>query len=665
MASPIAAYSSSLSALTPVARAPAIARAAASSTSTLTAAQAVAAFSANSSMKAVIIQDSAANIKSNFDALKSVAAAGKIGSIKFTDTGKQTIALTASNLGGATTATQLIAKLSGATLKLSDSASNIQNNLAKVSAQASKLSKIEFTDAGRPSLTLSPTEYKASSAALAKMSGASITVRFSGSSNQYRVSAQSDGSITTTDLYTRTDESQKFKGVHFFKFTDTTTIASTGNSKLNAMMNLGTKYWWSENADNIASSSSEVALAAYALKSGASASTLSYSFMGGTPPTTATATDKAGWAAMDATQKQAVRDAFSYLSTLINVSFTESAATDGSADINFATNTQASSAGYANYPNGSGAHNVFVMLANNQASNNASATPGTFSPGGYGWQTVIHEIGHALGLKHPGNYNAGGGGAAAPYLSTANDTQRYTVMSYKAPADGTVVSRSGTSLRASSLNPSTYMPLDIATLQFLYGANTSGNAAAYQTTTFSSTYTGMQTLWAPTGVTLNASATTRSNIVDLREGSFSSINAVTDSKTYLATFGSDAAVAWATKYNTYFGLNNVGLSYGSKISSATGGRGNDAFYASTYDSVIDGGAGTDLLYLTGKRSDWDLSGVTIGTQANKDGSLAVSGSGTVRNASTGADLSVSNIEKIKFYDDATLAQTHSALDISA
>ena len=30
--------------------------------------------------------------------------------------------------------------------------------------------------------------------------------------------------------------------------------------------------------------------------------------------------------------------------------------------------------------------------------------------GSWEYQTFIHEIGHAIGMKHPGNYNAGGGG---------------------------------------------------------------------------------------------------------------------------------------------------------------------------------------------------------------------------------------------------------------
>ncbi len=51
-------------------------------------------------------------------------------------------------------------------------------------------------------------------------------------------------------------------------------------------------------------------------------------------------------------------------------------------------------------------------------------------PGHLAYPTFIHEIGHAIGLKHPGNYNAEGGGTPGPYLPSAEDNHQYTVMSY-------------------------------------------------------------------------------------------------------------------------------------------------------------------------------------------------------------------------------------------
>ena len=43
---------------------------------------------------------------------------------------------------------------------------------------------------------------------------------------------------------------------------------------------------------------------------------------------------------------------------------------------------------------------------------------------------ILHELGHVLGLKHPGNYDAAGGGSAGPFLPAAEDNDKFTVMSY-------------------------------------------------------------------------------------------------------------------------------------------------------------------------------------------------------------------------------------------
>lgn len=86
--------------------------------------------------------------------------------------------------------------------------------------------------------------------------------------------------------------------------------------------------------------------------------------------------------------------------------------------------------------------------------------------GNYDYLTVLHELGHALGLKHP--HEASGHGT----LAAGYDSLEYTVMTYRAwqgaPATG---------YRLGNWDaPQTYMMLDIAALQHLYGADYSTNS---------------------------------------------------------------------------------------------------------------------------------------------------------------------------------------------
>ncbi|MGK7916201.1 MAG: M10 family metallopeptidase [Prochloraceae cyanobacterium] len=79
-------------------------------------------------------------------------------------------------------------------------------------------------------------------------------------------------------------------------------------------------------------------------------------------------------------------------------------------------------------------------------------------PGSHGFATLIHETLHALGLKHPGNYNGGGTGNP-PFLPYGEDNTTNTVMTYNFTGEA-----------------STPMLYDVKALQYLYGANQSHNS---------------------------------------------------------------------------------------------------------------------------------------------------------------------------------------------
>ena len=132
---------------------------------------------------------------------------------------------------------------------------------------------------------------------------------------------------------------------------------------------------------------------------------VTFSFMDSRPEYAA---DVVNFHPFNETQKAMARLALEEFADACGLSFTEVSDTGGGGQIRVGTDTQGFSAGYAYYPEGASAWGGDVWLANDWAPN---FTP---APGTDGYATLLHEIGHAVGLKHPGNYNAGGGGTEGP-----------------------------------------------------------------------------------------------------------------------------------------------------------------------------------------------------------------------------------------------------------
>jgi Ca2+-binding RTX toxin-like protein len=158
--------------------------------------------------------------------------------------------------------------------------------------------------------------------------------------------------------------------------------------------------------------------------------------------------------ALNATQQAAARQALAAWSAVSGVTFVEVPDAVGG-DIRFGMHQmQTGVGGYAFYPNTSG--NTVLEAGGDIFFNTAYLANDAFSPGTYGFLALLHEIGHALGLKHPFE--------GSPVLSSWLDNTTNTVMSY-----------------TFSVYPNQPQNFDVQAIQYLYGSRAAANSDAIAT----------------------------------------------------------------------------------------------------------------------------------------------------------------------------------------
>lgn len=255
--------------------------------------------------------------------------------------------------------------------------------------------------------------------------------------------------------------------------------------------------------------------------------------------------------------------------------------------------------------------------------------------GGGGIATVVHELGHTLGLAHPGPYN--GSAVPATQQSSPVDTLLYSVMSYFSPTDASAryyaqYSVTGTNWGISGgyvRGPVTAQMDDVAAIQQLYGPSTTAAFAGGQTYGFNCNiqadvrpFYDFTVNTAPVvtlsnrgvGNTLDLSGYGVACSVNLNPGTFSSVAGLT---------------------------NNLAIAFGTRIDRAVGGSGDDTFYANDDGDVINGGAGDNTVVLRAS----SLAYTVTRTPANVV---------TVRHNGTSIQDTLSNVASLQFQDGSAL-----------
>ncbi len=285
-------------------------------------------------------------------------------------------------------------------------------------------------------------------------------------------------------------------------------------------------------------------------------------------------------------------------------------------------------------------------------------------PGSHGYTTLIHETLHAIGLKHPGDYNGGGAGQG-PFLPFAEDNLDNTVMSYN----------------FSPNEPGTPMAYDLLALQHLYGAKSYNDSNTTYTfsqtdlysdgiqTVGSSTSATKLTVWDSGGTdTLNFSALGANSggyRFDLNEGGW---------LTTASDFNGTSYTARGDGSFTNYAVTVAGtrLGFGVAIENAIGTNSNDTFIGNTLSNTFTGGAGNDnigggggndLAIYTGTRAQYQVLSTGAGNYtitdltANRDGVDILSSIETVQFSD--GNLDPNDLPSQLTIDDVTIVEGNS------
>lgn len=352
-------------------------------------------------------------------------------------------------------------------------------------------------------------------------------------------------------------------------------------------------------------------------------------------------------------QQAAVRALLSFYALVDNVSYAEiTESTSQSAILRYAE-SDAPGTAWAYYPSTS-------ALGGDAWFNNSKNYYDNPVVGSYAYLTMLHESGHAHGLKHP--HEAKGSFAPMP---ADKDSLEYSVMSYHSYVGSSL---SGYTNGTYSY-PQTLMMYDIAALQELYGADYTTNPGntvySWSPTTGAMSINGtgqgtpggnkiFMTIWDGGGSdTYDFSNYVTNLAVNLNPGSWSTVSA-----TQLAYLGNNKYAAGNIANSLLFRGNPDSL-----IENAIGGSGSDVLTGNDANNTLTGGPGNDSLDGGLGNNTAIYSGETANYLVTQTGANAWSVSDQRTGSPDGTDT-VLNIQMLQFSDGSLPLGTSSPVNHS-
>ncbi|MFD0936598.1 M10 family metallopeptidase, partial [Methylobacterium trifolii] len=283
-----------------------------------------------------------------------------------------------------------------------------------------------------------------------------------------------------------------------------------------------------------------------------------------------------GWSAAE---RQAFVGALANYAAVSNLRF-EEATSEASANIVAFQVTSTAYLGLAEIPDGSVSHGGNPNQVWLRYAFNATASWSQPQPGGDGYQTILHELGHTLGLAHPQDGGSQPDATVFPGLHDGDtglyeqNQGPYTAMTYNLDYDEAPQENFAYGENAS------LGAFDIAAIQRLYGVNTTyrtGNDG-YALPTVNAVGTYWSTIWDAGGSDeISAAGASGPAVVDLRQAPLNG--------PYAGGFVSQVA-----------GIRGgLTIANGVTIENATGGSGSDRLIGNDAANGLVGGDGDDTL----------------------------------------------------------------------